>query len=60
MAWKDKWTAAGLPDRGPKTLDEMDEWGAKLMSKAGANEYAFTHVKGDSYIAWTFQGVIWQ
>jgi len=57
---KDKWTAAGLPDRGPKTWDEMDEWGAKLQAKAGSGEYAFTHVKGDSYIAWTFQGMIWQ
>ncbi len=57
---KDKWTAAGLPDRGPKTWDEMDDWGAKLMAKAGANEHAFTHVKGDSYVAWTFQAVTWQ
>jgi sn-glycerol 3-phosphate transport system substrate-binding protein len=57
---KQKWSAAGLPDRGPKTWDEMDEWGAKLQAKAGANEYAFTHVKGDSYAAWTFQGIIWQ
>jgi sn-glycerol 3-phosphate transport system substrate-binding protein len=57
---KDKWAAAGLPDRGPKTWDEMDEWGAKLQASAGSGEYAFTHVKGDSYIAWTFQGIIWQ
>jgi sn-glycerol 3-phosphate transport system substrate-binding protein len=57
---KEKWAAAGLPDRGPKTWDEMDEWAPKLMAKAGPNEYAFTHVKGDSYIAWTFHGVIWQ
>lgn len=57
---KEKWAAAGLPDRGPKTWDEMDEWGAKLQASAGSGEYAFTHVKGDSYIAWTFQGIIWQ
>ena len=57
---KDKWAAAGLPDRGPKTWDEMDEWGGKLQASAGSGEYAFTHVKGDSYIAWTFQGIIWQ
>ncbi len=57
---KDKWTAAGLPDRGPKTWNEMDEWGAKLQAKAGNGEYAFTHVKGDSYVAWTFQGIMWQ
>ena len=57
---KEKWAAAGLPDRGPKTWDEMDEWGTKLQASAGSGEYAFTHVKGDSYIAWTFQGIIWQ
>lgn len=57
---KAKWQAAGLPDRGPKTWDEMDEWGAKLQAKAGAGEYAFSHVKGDSYAAWTFHGIIWQ
>ena len=57
---KDKWAAAGLPDRGPKTWDEMNEWGEKLQAKAGPNQFAFTHVKGDSYVAWTFQGVIWQ
>ena len=57
---KEKWAAAGLPDRGPETWDEMDEWAPQLMELAGPNEYAFTHVKGDSYIAWTFQGVIWQ
>ncbi|MGE0228101.1 MAG: ABC transporter substrate-binding protein [Dehalococcoidia bacterium] len=57
---KDKWAEAGLPDRGPQTWSEMDEWGAKLQAKAGANQFAFTHVKGDSYIAWTFQGIIWQ
>lgn len=57
---KDKWSAAGLPDRGPKTWDEMDEWGPKLMAKAASNEYAFSHVKGDSYVAWTFQAMIWQ
>ncbi|MGK2964781.1 MAG: ABC transporter substrate-binding protein [Tepidiformaceae bacterium] len=57
---KDKWSAAGLPDRGPETWTEMDEWAVELMGKAGANEYAFTHVKGDSYIAWTFHAMIWQ
>lgn len=57
---KDKWAAAGLPDRGPATWDEMDEWGVELQGRAGSGEAAFTHVKGDSYIAWTFHGIIWQ
>lgn len=57
---KEKWAAAGLPDRGPKTWDEFDEWAARLQAMAKPGEFAFTHVKGDSYIAWTFQGIIWQ
>ncbi len=57
---KEKWAAAGLPDRGPKTWDEFDEWAKTLQSMAKPGEFAFTHVKGDSYIAWTFQGIIWQ
>ncbi len=57
---KDKWAAAGLPDRGPKTWTEMDEWGPKLQALAGSGGSAFTHVKGDSYLAWTFHGIVWQ
>ena len=45
-------------DRGPKTKDEMDEWGAKLQAEVART--VLPHVKGDSYVAWTFQGVIWQ
>ena len=57
---KEKWAAAGLPDRGPRTWDEFDEWAKTLQAMARPGEFAFTHVKGDSYIAWTFQGIIWQ
>ncbi len=56
---KDKWSAAGLPDRAPETWDELDQWAPKLMEKAPADNFAFTHVKGDSYIAWTFHSIIW-
>lgn len=57
---KDKWNAAGLPDRGPANWDEMDQWGPKLMAKAGSNEHAFTHVTGQSYSAWTFEAINWE
>ena len=57
---KSIWSAAGLPDRGPKTWTEMDEWATKIMPKMGAGKSAFTHVKGSSYIAWTFHAMIWQ
>ena len=57
---KSVWQAAGLPDRGPKTWSEMDEWATKIMPKMGAGKFAFTNGKGSSYIAWTFHAVIWQ
>ena len=57
---KSIWNAAGLPDRGPKTWTEMDEWAPKLMSKVGPGKFAFTNGKGSSYIAWAFHAVIWQ
>jgi sn-glycerol 3-phosphate transport system substrate-binding protein len=59
---KDHWKAAGLPDRGPETWDEMMEWAPKLLKKEG-NQIkvgAFGHPGAASYIAWLFQGVTWQ
>ena len=54
---KDAWAEAGLPDRGPETWDEMAEWAPKLVTDTRS---AFAHPNGASYIAWLFQGVIWQ
>ncbi|MFN0070418.1 MAG: extracellular solute-binding protein, partial [Chloroflexota bacterium] len=55
---KDMWAKAGLPDRGPKTWDELtQEWAPKLK---GLGENIFAHPGAASYIAWIFQGVIWQ
>jgi sn-glycerol 3-phosphate transport system substrate-binding protein len=56
---KEKWAAAGLPDRAPESWDEFETWAPKLQEKMGSGQFAFTHVKGDSYIAWTFQSIIW-
>ncbi len=56
---KEKWAAAGLPDRAPESWDEFETWAPKLQEKMGAGQFAFTHVKGESYIAWTFQSSIW-
>jgi len=59
---KEKWAAAGLPDRGPETWDEFMEWAPNLVEKDGdeLKVPAFSHPNGASYIAWLFQGVAWQ
>lgn len=59
---KEKWAAAGLPDRGPETWDEFMEWAPNLVEMEGSEMKvpAFAHPNGASYIAWLFQGVVWQ
>ncbi len=59
---KDIWAEAGLPDRGPETWAELVEWAPKLIKKDGdtITRAAFGHPNAGSYIAWLFQGVIWQ
>lgn len=59
---KEKWEAAGLPDRGPATWDEFSEWADLLVERNGdeITTSAFAHPDGASYIAWLFQGVVWQ
>ncbi|MDP8924027.1 MAG: ABC transporter substrate-binding protein [Chloroflexota bacterium] len=60
---KQAWQEAGLPDRGPETWDEFQTWVPKLLKKDGSgnvSRYAFAHPGAASYIAWLFQGVIWQ
>lgn len=59
---KEKWEAAGLEDRGPETWMEFMEWAPSLVEKEGEEirTSAFAHPNGASYIAWLFQGVVWQ
>ncbi|MBC8163907.1 MAG: ABC transporter substrate-binding protein, partial [Roseiflexaceae bacterium] len=59
---KDMWAEAGLPDRGPETWAEMTEWAPQLLQKDGdtITRAAFAHPSAASYVAWLFQGVIWQ
>lgn len=54
---QDMWAAAGLPERGPETWSEFEEWAPKLTKD---DVSAFAHPGAASYIAWLFQGVIWQ
>ncbi len=59
---KEKWEAAGLEDRGPETWAEFMEWAPNLVEMEGSEirTSAFSHPNGASYIAWLFQGVVWQ
>jgi sn-glycerol 3-phosphate transport system substrate-binding protein len=59
---RDMFQAAGLPDRGPKTWDEFLEWSPKLVKMEGNTTKvgSIAFVGGASYIAWIFQGMIWQ
>ncbi|HEU4321699.1 MAG TPA: ABC transporter substrate-binding protein [Roseiflexaceae bacterium] len=59
---KDIWAEAGLPDRGPETWQEFQEWAPKLVKKDGdtLTRAAFGHPNSGGYIAWLFQSVTWQ
>lgn len=56
---KDVWSKAGLPDRGPNSWPEFDEWGPKIQQVMGGDKWA--HGWGDAvnYLGWTFQGPMW-
>lgn len=58
---KAKWAEAGLEDRGPKTYDELSEWGPKLVKKNGNDvaQWGFMHAPATDYISWYFQGTVW-
>lgn len=57
---KTMFAQAGLPDRGPKTWDELRSW-APNLAKVKVNGqspklHAYPEVDGD----WMFQGAVWQ
>ncbi|MFV0493858.1 ABC transporter substrate-binding protein [Mycobacterium sp.] len=52
------WGQVGLPDRGPVSWQEFDEWGPQLQRAVGAGNWA--HGWGNALvIPWTFQGPNW-
>lgn len=55
---KDAWKKAGLPDRGPKSWDEMDKWATKLAD-ANPDMQAFGWGDAVGYLGWIFQGPLW-
>jgi sn-glycerol 3-phosphate transport system substrate-binding protein len=52
------WERAGLPDRGPHTWQEFDEWGPQLQRVVGAGKWAHGWANAES-ISWTFEGLNW-
>ena len=56
---KELWSAAGLPDRGPKTWEEFAQWGPKLAQTVGADKTALLLADGSNYLDWYFQGFVW-
>ncbi|MBO0879746.1 MAG: ABC transporter substrate-binding protein [Mycobacterium sp.] len=52
------WEQAGLPDRGPQSWQEFDDWGPRLRRVVGAGKWAYgwANVNG---LSWTFEGVDW-
>ncbi|MDR7167775.1 sn-glycerol 3-phosphate transport system substrate-binding protein [Nocardia kruczakiae] len=53
------WARAGLPDRGPRSWREFDEWGPELQRAIGAGKWAHGWGDAKNYLAWTFQGPNW-
>ncbi|MEJ5998306.1 ABC transporter substrate-binding protein [Corynebacterium sp. H130] len=56
---KDVWAKAGLPERGPETWEEMDEWGKKIMAVVDGKTKAHGWGNAVDYLAWTFEGPMW-
>jgi sn-glycerol 3-phosphate transport system substrate-binding protein len=58
---KQVFTDAGL-DKAPETWDEFVAAAPKMVTKDGdtITRSAFAHPSSGSYIAWLFQGVVWQ
>jgi len=56
---KAHWQAAGLPDRAPKTWDELAEWAPKLKSSNAGIQNSFQLPALAGYAGWSFQNNLW-
>lgn len=55
---KELWSHVGLPDRGPNSWQEFDQWGPELQRAAGSGKWA--HGWGNAEVLpWTYQGPDW-
>jgi sn-glycerol 3-phosphate transport system substrate-binding protein len=56
---KPVWERAGLPDRGPHSWQEFDEWGPQLQRVVDAGKWAHGWANANSGLSWTFEGPDW-
>lgn len=56
---KDLWSAAGLPDRGPKDWAELADWSGALTGSVGKGKFAMELADGSNYLDWYFQNMAW-
>ncbi|MBV8178894.1 MAG: ABC transporter substrate-binding protein [Mycobacterium sp.] len=56
---KPVWERAGLPDRGPHSWQEFDEWGPQLQRVVGDRKWAHGWANASSGLSWTFEGPDW-
>lgn len=52
------WERAGLPDRGPASWPEFDEWGPRVQRVVGEGNWAHGWANSEA-ISWTFEGPNW-
>ncbi|TQF69462.1 ABC transporter substrate-binding protein [Rhodococcus spelaei] len=56
---KEVWSQAGLPDRGPATWQEFDQWGPELQKAVGDGKLAHGWGNAKDYLGWTYEGPVW-
>lgn len=56
---KDMWSAAGLPDRGPETWEELSEWAPALWDQVPSDGAPLALSIGTSWSAWWYSNVLW-
>ncbi|GIG37880.1 ABC transporter substrate-binding protein [Cellulomonas pakistanensis] len=56
---KDMWAAAGLPDEGPESWEQLQEWSTALEAQVPAEGSPFGLSLGTSWSAWWFENMIW-
>lgn len=56
---KSHFQRAGLPDRGPKTYDELADWAMKLKNADLGVKHVFEYGNPTGDPSWTFEGTVW-
>ncbi|ACQ79155.1 extracellular solute-binding protein family 1 [Beutenbergia cavernae DSM 12333] len=56
---KDVWAAAGLPDRGPETWEELQEWGPAIRAHIPADGAPLGLSIGPSWSGWWYSNISW-